>query len=284
VDTQIYADSVLMDSISPNIDIQLTQAIVIQSGEDDFMRWVSISPGSRTADSRLPYPVLLTDANAGSFTLQILDLDTTAYLGSRMLRDHGHFPIHYRIDFPDSSGIQISGKTLPYDDISCFYSFDRDEYRIEFVFKDQAEKKITTPQGKQNPVVLSNAPNNGAASQKLNRNIMAGKASEFKGMLLNSIYIALAALGLTVLVYFLMKYLKEKMKTKPIAGHNFADLLDEKADASNQDSVNKEPEILTPQLKEEKIRVLMDVEKLSYDEAALRVQYQTMNQVDDQPV
>ncbi len=276
LDTLDLVDTLVLDSAQQKTELQFTQALVIQSDEDETMRWVSISPGSVSADSILHYPIFVADANEGSFSLQIVGLDTAAYLGNRMLRDSGHFPIHYQVDLLDSLVIQISGKTLPYDDVHYYYSFDRDEYRLEFIFEDQ-EVKIGTHLQAPNHVEMAVE----TTPAKLNYNIIAGKTSDFKKMLLNSVYIALAALVLTLILYFMLKSFRKKTSPGLGSAENFADMLDKKAELERPViEGNTEQNVLTPESKEEKIRNLMDTEKLSYDEAALRVQYQTMNQTD----
>ncbi len=47
---------------------------------------------------------------------------------------------------------------------------------------------------------------------------------------------------------------------------------------TGKESIPEEPLIMTAEMREERIRNMMESEGVSYDEAALRIQYEAMNQ------
>lgn len=262
----------------------MLQAIVIKSGENDTSRWVSVAVDRAHLIQGIHYPTIETDANAGSFDIELYNLDSNAYLGSDLIQDSGKFPIQYKVEFPDSLTLHIQGQVLPYDDISTSYSFDKDEYRIEFIFKNQSQKLFKQAQEmpQEQKVVSAHAEPSPEYDTQLNHNLIDKKTSEFKAMLKRSVMLATIALGATLFLFFLIVFVKKQLRHKSTLDQNFSEVLDEKVDAPESDDNGGEPgpTIMTPELKEERIRNLMENDKLSYDEAALRVQYEQMDQDD----
>ncbi len=257
----------------------ITAALQILTGEDDARRWLSVSNGDQFSLQGVTQPEYETNANAGSFSLRLFGMDTTAYLGRRMVRDHGHFPIHFNVEFADSQTLIISGRTLPYDDIACIYSFDRDEYRLELIFKEQSPRLISaTPTENLGNIDSSNSATPIDIQQPTDEK-STSQPLAYQAMLIDSILIAAIGLGLILLLlggFLLIKKIRKNQKKST----NFADVMAKKAAESEtgKESIPEEPLILTAEMREERIRNMMESKGVSYDEAALRIQYEAMNQ------
>ncbi|MEA3286018.1 MAG: hypothetical protein U9Q77_01395 [Candidatus Marinimicrobia bacterium] len=261
-------------------DEVLIQALRINSGEDSSRRWLSISGEGLNSGSTLLYPIYETNGNEGSFWIKLTGFETSAYLGNRMLRDHGQYPIHFQVDLIDSQTVAITGKTLPYDDVRCTYSFDLDEYRLEFIFHESTPMQLFDPASPNQPSHDSNlsfasGEGRSIASGTTHRN----STKKVWGMLKDSVMIASSVLGLVLLILgIILTIIKMKQKW-PAKSQKFADVLGRKA--QNDDHVpevdNDVPPVNTPEIQEARIRELMQTDNISYDEASLRIQYQTMN-------
>lgn len=254
---------------------KITPAIIIDTKEDKTHRWVTISGGMSDSLGSIPKPILLTDGNAGSFSLELSGVDTSTYLGTRMYRDHGHYPMQFQVELLDSNAILISGKTLPYDEISSHYSFDREAYVLEFTF----EIPQTSAAVAKTNIKSVTSDNPGIVEKPAQKSDLKRSSVDLMAMLYNAIIIAGAALGMVILVLLVILILKKIRTPQTVEQRHFADVLDTKAVASSIESSDSpiDPDILTPEIREEKIRGLMEAESISYDEAALRVQYESMN-------
>ncbi len=277
---QFDDDSTETPSDTPRLisNLNITAPLVIETDEDKSMRWLIVSGGASESNGVISKPILEADGNAGSFTFRIDGVDTTSYLGSQMQRDHGQYPIQYQVEFVDSQSIYISGRTLPYDEINSYYAFDSDVYHLEFIFAEKVPVaeliKDTESQPKAaKTTATSQEPQIKKPLKKLN-----WSSSAMMPRLFDAIKIAGAVLVLILLVLVIVFLLKKIRVTKPSQTGNFAEMLDGKTAEGLAESTQKadEPEVLSPEQKEEKIRTLMETEGISYDEAALRIQYTSM--------
>ncbi len=267
-------DGLELNSDTSDFELNLTSALMIECGESPGLRWISIATGPSDTTLHIRKPEYVTDANAGSFEIIFSGVDTSTYLGDRMYRGHGSYPIHYQVTFIDSQTLSITGKTLPYDDIRLNYSFDMAEYRIDFEFQD-IESGITDITEAANAAV-PHAPVNATKTS----DVMGESLEPFMDMLYDAVLLAAAALLIILLILVIILMVRKIRKTKPVPSGNFSEMLDSKAAPTDSEApvVSEEAVVFTTEMREEKIRALMEQEKVSYDEAALRVQYEMMNQ------
>lgn len=285
-DSVTSADSLsqLAPPILSNVD-QVPEAftpvlVTIVCEEDRSKRWISIAGGTSPRSQSMIQPDYETDAGEGSFTISLRGIDTVAYLGSRMHRGYGHYPIQYEVIYPDSHTVIIRGKTLPFDDVRCYYSFELQEYRLEFIFNDRGAPLVAQSKVDRAAQKTTNPPNQDSERVTTNHPGTSSSLGSSKSLLLNSTLIATVGVGFVLLVIGLMILGKRRRARKAAADPNFAEVLDSKSGGNKAvEAANSgEPEVLTVEMREEKIRTLMESQNVSYDEAALRIQYETMDQ------
>jgi len=271
----------LQDSLfeleSASADFELTQAVIVQTDESSTRRWISISTGALVSGQNVMHPAYTADSATGNFSFILDGVDTTAYLGHRKQRDTGYFPIQYEITFPDSERIAIRGRTLPFSDASCYYSFDLNDYRLDFSFKklDQPANPMNSSAGNLAKIGLeAKTPETGLGVEGDHRRPNADRISP---LFYNALFVAGAAMTLVLLVFIGVLMIRKMKQNKTT--HTFAEFMDAKSPPEIDEAPigNPAAEILTPELREEKIRALMVSENISYDEAALRVQYESLN-------
>ena len=280
MDNASSSESLKTPNHSSDDNFEITPALLIETGENKSRRWITISGGISDSSRGVTRPILEMDGNDGSFSWVISGMDTATYLGSRLHRAPGHFPVQYQVDFIDSESIVIRGKTLPFDDIKNYYSFTNNIYRLEFVFSENL--RTIPPVGsegqKTNPTpIQSDRPD---SKMSLSDAMDSSRSDALMSMLYNAIIIAggglVIVLLLLVIILLFRKLRRQKGET---ASQHFSKVLDDKTqgDVAQVEQNPAELDIMTPELREEKIRMLMESDGISYDEAALRVQYETMN-------
>ena len=265
--------------VSPELmssKLLITPAVILKTGESDARRWISISMGHLDSSLIPLRPEYTADGSRGSFSVELAGLDPDAFLESKWQRVYGMYPLQYEVEFVDSVHIKIKGRTLPFVDMECSYSFNRNEYRIEFNYEGlDLTGSLTDSQGGQKNDLVMGGTSEGAAQQAFE--VSQGiRSAKLMPLLYNSMYIAVGAVILVFAILLGIQMYK-KIKARK-SDHTFADMLDAKSPPIQEEkpAVLKEPEILTPEMREDKIRAMMASDTISYDEAALRVQYESM--------
>ncbi len=257
--------------------LNLIKAVAIRTGEDLERRWLRISLGSPSAGSDFQRPLIETNANEGIFALTLSGIDTAAYLGNRMLRDHGQYPIQFQVEFSDSQTVMISGKTLPFDDVQYYYSFDQEAYRLDFIF-DDPNLFLTSDMREPRQSLDANSRN---IHEPEELPTVGKGAATIKQKLIDAVIMAALILGAILLIFGVIVFVSKNKRDRQENTREFSDVLEEKSENNENIMVatSLEPLVLTAEAREEKIRELMRSDDISYDEAALRIQYETMNQV-----
>jgi len=272
----ILPDSLANDTLLTDNQMQVTPAFKLESGESAEQRWIVITASVPQLAESIRKPIIMTNGSTGEFSWCLDGVDTTTYLGNRMLQDHGHYPIYYTVQFPASNTIMIQGKTLPYDDMNCFYSFQREEYRLEFLFAGDQQTDLAGSA----PLLKTDVDKINKTKQltsSTNHPTQSESAAYFE-LFMKALRIASIALIVVVLLllgYFLVRSLRRQTASfsKP-----FSAVLDDKTIAeSGQINTGGEALVLTPEQQEEQIRQLMERDSIGYDEAALRVQYASLD-------
>ena len=247
----------------------------IECGEDKSTRWISVSLGSDNSTHTPIVPIYEADAVEGSFSLELIGVDPTTYTDSRLVRDHGNYPIQYQVITTTPRSMVITGITIPYDSVNCYYSFNQNKYYYAFMFNRQLEGSYTkSPAEKLNGILSTSSKGHPAGSVKspgIALKNVAMYASIFRdseliiGFVLVTIFIAVCA--------FLIG--RKMSNRKHASAQDFAGVLEEKTSAKDTkiEKVEEDPQLSEKNLHEKKIRGLMESKKISYDEAALRVQY-----------
>ncbi len=259
------------------LKMPITPALLIQTDESSTRRWITISMGDLDSSLTPLRPNYVADGNLGSFSVELEGFDLNAYLEPKWQRIYGKYPLQYEVEFVDSLRIKIKGRTLPFISMECSYLFNRNEYRIEFIYQDRTLTGFSLSSHEIQKIDSAFGGTSQGSAKRAFENSQGLRSARLKPLLYNSLYIAGGAIALVFAVLISIMILK-KMKARKI-DPNFADMLDTKTPPILEQTppVVDEPEILTPEMREEKIRSLMASDSISYDEAALRVQYESLN-------
>lgn len=277
------SDSMSVTAVTSS-NLAITQAFVVSSAEDRSRRWLNISPGIIPESKGLATPTIETDANKGTFSFVLSGVDSGSYLGNRMLRENGHFPIHFEVAFSNPEEVTIKGRTLPFDDVNCFYSFVTNEYVVELIFV--APQSAPKPNDKIITRKSSNKQVQGNES-KPGRTLAAARntsISDLRAKIIDVVFIAAGALGLVILLLLIILLIKKITQKNGQGSEDFSQVLAEKTTSRPHASQTKnrvEGETARVETREEKVRRIMETQNISYDEAALRIDYEMMSENND---
>ena len=247
----------------------------IECEEDMSTRWISVSLGSGNSTHTPIVPYYKADAVEGSFSLELVGVDPTTYTDSRLVRDHGNYPIQYQVTSVTPRSMVITGKTIPYDSVNCYYSFNQNKYYYAFMFNRQLEGSYTkSPDENINGILSTSSQGHSVGSVK-SPGIALENASMYTSIFRDSELI-IGFVLVTIFIAVCAFLIGIKMSNrKHASAQDFAGVLEEKTSAKDTEieKVEEDPQLSEKNLHEKKIRGLMESKKISYDEAALRVQY-----------
>lgn len=245
----------------------------IYTEEGAYNRWMSVSFHDVNRHQSIQKPIVSTQHLKGVFEIRFSDFENVTTGPARMIQESGHFPMQYQISFPDSDGLLISGKTLPFQLLRQNYSFDSGEYSFEFIYSDTRSTGSLDPTESE-PVASEVSKVTSQPKRSVQPNQTPIRANTLKRLFAESVWIA--SIGLVVILLLIFAVLFSKKRAKSISRQSFADILDEKAEQpeSSVPRVRQNHAELTPEMREQRIRDLMAEGNLTYDEATLRLQYE----------
>ena len=252
----------LLLSQSLAVDYARSSGMGLVTDETQGVRRILLNYPAATDSLPILVPTLKLNGQEGEFQFGLGPIDTTLYLGSRFRREEGEIPVHLNVFFPNDSTIYLRGKTPPFTDISVHYDFIREAYVIAVTVDQMAREVISetfqpkqeiAPGGKIQPAGKTRT----AYRKFLNRAIQYG---------------SWVLLGLVAIVMALT--LLRKTRGPSAAGRQATSGAGSRSDHAEAPPVSPEP---SPEEIEIQIRDLMTREGMSYDEAALRVQFNKEN-------
>lgn len=266
---------ILYISVLQSAQDTLSDKLVLMTEEfDQFRRIIFVSPLHQ--EIRTTYlPIVVADSLNGKFTITLSSLDTSLFIGKRLYKLKGNFPIRLAVLFPDSQTILLDGKTVPFEKIVSYYVIDGgkfifDIYKklpFESYFKEKtitasplfSSKQIGENSVKDITATLDEQPIIKAVRSQMNTG---------KNLLVRSILFSSTFVFFGFAVYFVLG-----LKKNSFAGENLKSL-DTRYNKTFGGISKKRSKLPIKSDNDDKIlsiKEIMDTHSLSYDEASIHL-------------
>ncbi len=247
----------------------------IECGEDKSTRWISVSIGTFNSTNTPIAPLYYTDAIEGHFSLELAGVDPTTYTDSRLVRDHGNYPIQYQVISKTPQSLVITGKTVPYDRVISHYSFNQNKYYFAFIFSKHLQGS-NSKSPDENLIGVLTTPSQGHPLGTVKSSGMVLENASTYSSIFKDSELIIGFVLVTILIAVGAFLLGSKISNrKKVSAQGFTDVFEEKTAVNDSqiEKVDEDSQLSEKNSHEMKIRGLMESNKISYDEAALRVQY-----------
>lgn len=251
---------------------RLSDRFVLMTEEfDQFRRIIFVSPLHQEICTTY-LPIVVADSLNGEFTITLSSLDTSLFVGKRLYKLMGNFPIRLAVLFPDSQTILLDGKTVPFEKIVSYYVIDGEKFifdiykklPFESYFKEKtitastlfSSKRLEKNSGKNISAILDEQPTIKAVRSQLNTG---------KNLLVRSIIFSSSFVFFGLVVYFVLG-----LKKNSFTGENLKSLGSRYNKTFGGASKKRsKPPSKSDNDKILSIKQIMDTHSLSYDEASI---------------